>query len=238
MALLAAVAGCWTDYYDARMKKRLPELRKTGDFHKYLIAEAAPDPINGISIRLPMLFQGKEYSEVGKGRVEMAAWVQAPEIPLPGFKYSLMAETQTNKTESMFVYFYVVDAKSQKSEADFLKELLDIVKKKLPATQEWTDVSLTGEDGSSKPYKYLKATGPQKFYTGPGANDTLDYAGRFDLYVTKNEANYLVVGWRTTDTVAAKNNFFDAAKSAMGTVKFTVPKPAETPPADKPAEKK
>jgi hypothetical protein len=233
---LAAGGGCGSGAYENRLQARLVPLRKAEAFYLHLYP--APTPIYGeqVLLRYPNFIDAKEtddaqYWRVGKpnrlGIASRREELEPPMMALPGFQFNFEKYVPNDKNRMMPVYLYVGIVEIQDG-VPTAQEIMDEIMRHVEARfvraagedpPAWVDASIpTPEDGTNA-FKLLQLKGMQRFDLTPFEDNLLDLAGRFDLYLHSTADYHVLIGWRAPDEVAPRLQFFEKARTAMGTLR-------------------
>ena len=240
MATLAFLAGCGTGEYNRRFQVSLTESGRKAEFDTLL--HPGPTPVTdgggqpaGVQLRLPKVLDGSSQSLPSTtGRA------QPPFLKIPGFAYAMerLLDDGTKTPEGADVFAPVYCYLAAVPKADQKPEVVsaDVQKLVIAAFPQaaWQDTSAGSPTGGNIPLKVLTVSGQQDFDNGQNMGPVVKLDGRMDLYFYEGQTHFVFIGFRAPLTQATKYQFFEAGKSAMGTIEAGAAAPAPVPAA--PAE--
>jgi hypothetical protein len=228
LCALVAFAGCdLGGTYGKRYEESLVSVGKRAAVAAMLhgsptsVPDAAGKP-SGVQLRLPSVFD----IESTKSLPASEARAQPPFLKIPGFNYAyermLDHPDDASKPESerryapSYCYLGAVPKTEQKADA-IMADLLKQAQAAFPGVA-WADEQVSSPEGAAVTVKVLSMSGQQDFDGAQIQKPVEKLDGRMDLYLYESETHVALIGFRAPTAQAGKYQYFEAAKTAIGTI--------------------
>ena len=199
LLVLLVVSGCGTGEYESRLTKRAVRSQNALNFNELYAPQQLPG--TSVSVRVPVLFTDsplvegapdKDGNPVDLRRVKPGLF----ELPWLKFTYEGYVDDPQGGKLPYYCYVAAVDkaAAGANPDAAWSGELSN----KGGTLDPWTDFQGNTPDGGTVPWKKLRFTGPQEFYTinGNGQKQFVQLPGVLEVYLHEEAGFYVLIAWR------------------------------------------
>jgi hypothetical protein len=198
--VLLVMLGCGTGEYERRLDNQISQLRN-GSKSKDLYAPQEL-PKTPVSVRVPLMFKDSPLVEGAQvnGKLIDPRRVKPMLFPLPWLRLTYEGFIDDPEVGKLPCYCYLgaVDVAGGQAR-DFTANTLKELKTKPGANVvDWADFTGGTPDGHGNPWKKLRFTGPQEFFT-IGKNNQEQFQtmpGVLEIYVHEEAGQYVLVAWR------------------------------------------
>jgi hypothetical protein len=210
LLLLLVLSGCGTGDYEQRLAKRGSQTQSALNFNELY----APQPLTGtsVSVRVPVLFkesplvegvQGKDGKPIDPRRVKPTLF----ELPWLKFTYEGFMDNPEGGKLPFYCYVAAVN-KAAGGVNDPAPGWKDALKNKGGTVNEWTDFQGQSPDGQKIPWKTIRFTGPQEFFTinKTGQEQYVSLPGVLDIYLHEEAGFYVLIAWRMPASIEQQVN--------------------------------
>lgn len=241
------LGGCGVADYEARMEKRLVELRKAAVFDVLYAGSELPN--TPILVRVPRTFTQRlvEGAEVDGQKVD-ASRAKIPALELPGPLVTYEATVEDSGGGKLPYYIYLTAAPAESVERlrsaterqfrdgkpitpdapagvpvrlDNTGELFQRMEKAFAqAKLAWQDVPCPTPKGEQVVWQRLTATGEQEFrYVERGGPERrIRLPGRVELWARYSGDHLVLIAWRVPESLLAASQIVSLAPLVAGSV--------------------
>jgi hypothetical protein len=217
--LFLLLAGCGTGEYEQRLAKRSSRA-PVMNFNELYQPQALPDV--PVSVRVPVVFKdpplvagvpGKDGNPLDPRRIQPNLF----ELSWLKFTYEGFIDNPNGAKTPFYCYVAAVN-KAANNLPDPMPGWRAELAGRGGNVTEWADFQGQTPDGRSIPWKTIRFTGPQDFWTGPGPDQFAPMPGVLDIYL-HNEANYYILfAWRVPSAIEQQVNSAKWATMMAGCV--------------------
>ena len=204
VAISCLLAGCGTQEYQARMAKRVVELREAvseSQLYGYLPAGQglAEDRVN---LRIPQAFKEAYNEQYRDPRTQQAPDPQVlyPQgVPLPGYDRTYVARLRDTQGTEWTYYLYLAALLSDNDDIETVADDL----KRLLSCGDWQDIPSLTPDRKSFKWKKVQFDGKFFFdtYDVQQKYNWLQADGTIELYLCGGNEHVVLIGWKASKAI-------------------------------------